>query len=338
VPSSIIGPVSHDSVSFVIPTAGRLETLEATLDSIRRIDHPHDLLEVVVVDDSGGDPAIAKLVRGGVDSVRTELTTQNRGGAAAARNRGAELAGGDLVIFCDDDVVVAPDHVRLHLEKQSQWPRALVNGVSEFAPDVLAALRSTPFGRYRIALEEWFEADADGISVDGDCNETRFVTARNLALRRDLLRELGGFDEAFPYAGAEDQALSLMARQADCSLIRCRDIKVLNNEPIVTLREFCRREERSAQTFVVLVSRFPSEAERPLYAENGPISRRDPPRKVLKKGAKWILSRRPLLSALHRLIAALERRHLAEPRLRSLYAAVIGLHIFRGVRTASQHG
>jgi glycosyltransferase involved in cell wall biosynthesis len=330
--------VALDSVSFVIPTAGRPETLGATLDSIRQVDHARDLLEIIVVDDSGGDPAIAELVRAGAESIRTELTTQSRRGAAAARNRGAELARGDFVIFCDDDVVLEPNHVRLHLAKQSRWPRALVNGVSEFAPQVLGSLRATPFGRYRIALEEWFEADADGASVDGDCSETRFVTARNLALRRDLFWELGGFDEAFPYAGAEDQALSLMARRADCSLMRCRDIKVLNNEPIVTLREFCQREERSAQTFVVLVRRFPSEAERPLYVENGPISRRDPPGMALKKGAKWILSRRPLLSAFHRLIAALERRQLAEPRLRTLYAAVIGLHIFRGVRTASEHG
>ena len=63
---------------------------------------------------------------------------------------------------------------------------------------------------------------------------------------------------------------------------------MLNNEPIVTLREFCKREERSAQTFVVLVRRFPSEARRPLYAENREISLDDRPGKVVKKGLKWL--------------------------------------------------
>jgi glycosyltransferase involved in cell wall biosynthesis len=328
--------VAVETVSLVIPTVGRRDTLSTTLESITRVEHPHDCLEVVVVDDSGGNPSVPELVRDRLGSaIRSELLTEDRRGAAAARNRGAHAAGGELLIFCDDDVMIDPDHVRLHLAKQELRPRALVNGVSEFSPDVMASLESTPFGRYRIALEERFERGAGGPSFDSSCNETAFLTARNLAVRRDLFWELGGFDGAFPYAGAEDQALSLVARQANCTLLRCRDIRVLNNEPIVTLREFCGREERSAQTFVVLVRRFPSEAERPLYAENSPIGRADPPGRALKKAAKWVLSRRPLLGALHHLIALLERRNVAESRLRALYAAAIGLHIFRGVRAAS---
>jgi glycosyltransferase involved in cell wall biosynthesis len=329
--------VAVDTISLVIPTVGRQDTLAATLDSIRQLDYPRDRLEVVVVDDSGGNPSIGKLVRERLDgSFENHCVAQDRLGAATARNRGAHVASGDLVIFCDDDVVVAEDNVSRHLAKQSLGSRALVNGVSEFSPTVLAALRVTPFGRFRIALEKGYEAGADGPPLDGDCNRTKFLTARNLAVGRGLFWELGGFDEAFPYAGAEDQALSLVARRENCTLLRCHDIKVLNNEPIVTLQEFCRREERSAQTFAVLVSRFPTEAERPLYSENGPISRSDPPGRALRKAAKWILSRRPCLALLHRFVAGLERTRLAEGRLRALYAALIGLHIFRGVRTASR--
>ena len=37
-----------------------------------------------------------------------KLVAQLRRGAATARNRGARVAGGELLLFCDDDIVVPP--------------------------------------------------------------------------------------------------------------------------------------------------------------------------------------------------------------------------------------
>ena len=90
-------------------------------------------------------------------AARSGSSLRSSSDVARPRPGTAESARGDLVVFCDDDVVVETDHVRLHLEKQSLRPRALVNGVSEVAA-VLNELSSTPFGRYRIALERRFEA------------------------------------------------------------------------------------------------------------------------------------------------------------------------------------
>jgi GT2 family glycosyltransferase len=325
-----------DAVSVIIPTTGR-PSVASTLDSMMGADLEGESLQIVVVDDSGGDDETEQIVRRRrAQGASVELVVQRRLGAAAARNRGAQAAEGELLVFCDDDVIVARDHLRLHLAKQLLHPRILVNGVSEFAPPVAAALSTTPFGRYRLRLEEHYEADADGDALDGECVNARLLSARNLGVRRKLFWELGGFDESFPYAGAEDQELSIQARASGCRLVRCRDIRVLNNEPIVTLRHFCEREERSAQTFVVLVRKHPDQAERPLFAANRPVTRTDPAVVVLKKSAKWILSRRPALAALHRVIGGLEKLRLGQRRLEAGYSALVGLHIFRGVRTGLQ--
>jgi GT2 family glycosyltransferase len=94
--------------SVIIPTLGRSQLLLETLASIAMCDPVPD--EVVVVD-GNPDRSAEELVR--------ELDEQNEGlrflhvsslrGASVQRNRGMERASGDVVVFIDDDAVVAPD-------------------------------------------------------------------------------------------------------------------------------------------------------------------------------------------------------------------------------------
>ena len=320
------------SISIVIPTIGR-PNLAKTVESVQQIDYERSRLQVVVVDDSRGGGSAKETVEAacasGIDIARVELGGR---GAAAARNRGAREADGDLLLFCDDDVILPRDHLQRHAEVQRRFERSVVGGVSEFAPEVVARLRSTPFGRYRIKLEEGYESQANETRVDEDCFATSVVSARNLAVQRDLFWEIGGFDKGFPYAGAEDQALSFEARRAGCRLLRCTHLKVLNNESILTLRQFCEREQRSAESFVVLVERFPDQRERPLFAANVMSFKGDRPAAISKKAGKSLLSRPRALRTLHRLVETLEGRHAAESLLERAYSLMIGLHVFRGIQ------
>jgi hypothetical protein len=223
-----------------------------------------------------------------------------------------------------------------HVATQAEYPRSLVNGVWQFAPAVLAHMTSTSFGRYRLALEREYESDATGRSIDRACVDTQFVSARNLSLRRDLFWEIGGFDASFPFAGAEDQDLSVRARLAGALLLRNDDIRVLNNESIITFEAFCAREERSAQTLVVLARKLPAyAAERPVITRNCPPVEGESPLLVAAKLMKSVASRPRPLRALHALVAWLEDTRLPDWATWWWYRRVLGLHIFRGVRTAS---
>jgi GT2 family glycosyltransferase len=328
--------VTTDSVSVVVPTRGRPDTLVQLLDSVIAAEHPSERLQLIVVDDSGGDSRTAQVVRARESArVAPVLVSQDNRGAAAARNRGARMAEGDILLFCDDDIVVGRDHLRLHLDSQEEYPGALVNGVSQFGPSTLTRLASTPFGRYRIKLEAEFETEADGRPLSGGRVETRFVSARNLSLRRDLFWEVGGFDEAFPFAGAEDQDLSIRARIRGSVLIRDHRIRVVNNESIVTFPQFCRREERSAQTMVVLARKRPAEAAgRPIITRNGPIARPDPASLIAAKLLKSAASRPVPLRAIHAMASWLERLNVPDRTLWPCYRRILALHVFRGVRTA----
>src|SRR5919201_2639274 len=143
------------SASFVVPTFHRPEALRATLDALMELDFPRERYEVIVVDD-GADQGTRELVDGfGGGSPRFLYLSQDHRGVATARNRGAAAAEGELLVFLDDDIVVAPDHLERHLEDQARFGDSLVNGHWEFAPDIRADLEATPFGRFRMDVEDW---------------------------------------------------------------------------------------------------------------------------------------------------------------------------------------
>jgi GT2 family glycosyltransferase len=92
------------SVSVVVPTKNRPEEIARMLQSLRA--QPTLPLEVIVVDQSQPPYALEpfpQLVHLHEPAIR---------GLTAARNRGADAARGDVILFIDDDVVFETDCVR----------------------------------------------------------------------------------------------------------------------------------------------------------------------------------------------------------------------------------
>ena len=323
------------SFSIVVPTYRRPDALKLTLDALCALEYPDGRFEVVVVDDGSGDatPDVAH----GRDGVR--FVQQANGGAAAARNAGAREATNDYVLFVDDDIIVGPEHLVRHADVHERHADALVNGEWEFAPWTVEALAATPFGRYRLALEEEFRAGAPAQKLADGCLRLEVIPSQDLSLRRELFWRIGGFDEDFPAAGAEDQEFSYRAREAGATLLRDSSIRLLHNDSRVSLEDFCRREERSARTVPYLACRYPQAGAAVSYASaNASISRSDPPGVAVRKLLKLAFAREPFLSLLRVAIHGLERVNAPDRLLARCYAALAGLHIFRGYRASEGGG
>jgi len=110
-------------VSVIVPTRDRLEKLQRALsgvDSQRFRD-----FEVIVVDDGSVDTTVSWL--------RTQcpgvwvLAMERHGGAARARNRGLDLARGDLIAFLDDDDVWQPAYLEAQVEYLDAHPTATLS-------------------------------------------------------------------------------------------------------------------------------------------------------------------------------------------------------------------
>jgi GT2 family glycosyltransferase len=319
------------TVSVVVPTHQRPDTLRKTLEALLSVDYPSDAFRVIVVDDANSSET-ADVVAALSATDRVQLLSQDRLGAATARNVGARAADGDIVLFCDDDFLVGRSHLRLHVETHETLGRVLVGSNWWYSADSLAAFEATPFGRYRVALERGFQSGRSEHRISGNFYETGTLGAADMSISRDGFWELGGFDENFPYAGVEDQDFCIRARDAGYTLIRNYDLTPQHNDPTVTLRQFALREERGAATVVVFEQKYPE--ARVNFGINAPVSRHDGPRLIARKLAKSTLSTEPALEALHRTAAGLERAGASDRVLHRLYRTILGLHLFRGYRTA----
>jgi GT2 family glycosyltransferase len=320
-------------VTFVIPSYRRPEALQATLDAVLAVDHPPDRVRIVVVDDAD-DPATQMIVnsrRGGAWDVR--YLRHRNGGVAGARNLGAAAASEGLLIFVDDDIIVEFDHVRRYLAARAETTGSIINGHWEFPSQMKQELRSSPFGRFRMDVEDWVRARIPRTAIDGARAFVPTATACNMSIDVADFRALGGFDERFPYAGCEDQELSLRAQLRGMTMVYDRSIRLLHNDRRVGLLEFCERQRRGAVTAVVLAAKHPEIAcARPMIVENAPNSSWRRPRRAVKRALKRALSTHLGLVVYRGAIVALE--HVA-PRSRSLrraYWTMTGLFIFAGIR------
>jgi glycosyltransferase involved in cell wall biosynthesis len=186
-------------VSVVVPTRGRLDLLDRSLDALTRQDYPSAAYEVIVVDDEPNRNTL-QLVAGWrartLERGPRLVYVANDGahGPAAARNRGWRIARAPIIAFTDDDTVPSPG-----------W---LTHGLAGFddQTDVLCGRIETPHPA----------VPADNERGAGEPETAEFVAA-NCFCRRGVLDALGGFDERFRigWRGDSDLHFRLLKMQAN---------------------------------------------------------------------------------------------------------------------------
>jgi GT2 family glycosyltransferase len=216
-------------VSIVVPTYARPAQLATCLRALAAFDYPRDRYEVVVVDDGSPRPPAAEVHAAGAD-LDVTLVSQRRAGPAAARNAGAARAHGELLAFTDDDC-----------RPESAWLSALVARVGE-EQDAMVGGRTVnvlPENPYSTAaqavvshLYAYYNDHAAG---------ARFVASNNMALSAALFHEVGGFDDRFPRAAAEDREFCDRWRGRGHRIVVAPEAVVLHAHAL-TLRRFLRQQ------------------------------------------------------------------------------------------------
>lgn len=188
-------PIAHENKSMAAATPGaplvsvvipnlNSPLIGATLEALHQQTLPLDALEVLVVgrDDLG-------LVH--EDTLVRKIDLPGRPSAAANRNRGMQEARGEIICFTDADCVPAPDWIATLLDDFADPAVLIVGGGVAFAP-----------GNYWSVCDHlsWFSQ----FLTTSPVGERKHLPSLNLALRRELYAQVGGFDESFPGAAGED--------------------------------------------------------------------------------------------------------------------------------------
>ncbi|MCD4690125.1 glycosyltransferase [bacterium] len=196
---TIGSPTSSErrTVSVVIPTYGKCDLLEQTIESLRIQTYPSHRLEIIIVDDHSTDRTVHYLASLAVPQQLVVVRHGNNRGRAAARNSGIHAATGDLIVFVDDDMRCEPDLVERHVAFHTMHPGAIVIG---------SALQATELG-HSTALSYLDEMGVHKILPGMRAPARYFVTNNSSVARQDLL-DVGLFDETFRNYGFEDTELA----------------------------------------------------------------------------------------------------------------------------------
>jgi len=208
--------------SIVIPTYNRKDLLRRCLAAATNQDYPD--YEVIVVDDGSTD-GTGEMVQREFPQVRYIRQEPNRG-PAAARNRGIEAATGEIVAFTDDDCLVPPDFLACLADGYRRHPEVVGAGGYLEAPDEVLA--HNPFAQYE-AYVSHVVYKAGPIEYIGGFECPAGGTCA-MSYRRDVLLEVGGFDERFPVAAGEDADLKLRIVQRGSPLLYV-PVKVIHLRP-----------------------------------------------------------------------------------------------------------
>lgn len=129
-------------VSVVMPICDRPETAKLALSAIA--EQTYKNLEVIVIDDNGDHEEMVETFAQYVNiPVRYIENGQSDYGLARARNKGIIEATGEIIIFCDERMVMAPNAVETfvaNIEPQV-WLYGNKNGKKEFVENFSAVHR-----------------------------------------------------------------------------------------------------------------------------------------------------------------------------------------------------
>jgi glycosyltransferase involved in cell wall biosynthesis len=177
------------TVSVIIPARNEALRIGRTVAAVAEQRRNGQDLEVLVVDDGSTDATAARAREAGatvIAGVRAE------GNPAAARNRAAREAAGEILIFLDADCLPSPGWLSAHCAAQRQG-HAIVGGSL-----------ALPSGLTWTARCDYY-ASSYHVHPTRRRGPVPNHPPANLSVRRDVFEATAGFTESFPVADGHEE-------------------------------------------------------------------------------------------------------------------------------------
>ena len=188
-------------VSLLVPCYNQARHIGGVIKAVQAQTRPPD--EVIIVDDASTDDSLRVIAQFPV----TLQQHKNNLGPAAARNTALKVATGDILLYLDADAYPRPGLIeKMILAYQALDIQTLrtLGGIGgrglEVHPKSLA--------------DRWRALHASQNFGTSYKKQVPFLFGLCASYRRDVLEEVGGFDDAFPINAGEDFELGYRMRKA----------------------------------------------------------------------------------------------------------------------------
>jgi peptidoglycan/xylan/chitin deacetylase (PgdA/CDA1 family)/GT2 family glycosyltransferase len=187
-------------VSVVIPAYNEENYLLSCLESIRKQDYAGEY-EVIVVDNASTDNTAKIALDWGA-----KVVYESKRSPACARQKGAEVATGEIIAFIDADTQAPADWLSTFVSRFVREPETVVISGPYAYCDAGKFTRITSYiGNFiSIIIDQLFRKAFDKGGTIWGCN---------FAVRRSAFWEVGGFDTSIKFYG-EEYELSLRLKRA----------------------------------------------------------------------------------------------------------------------------
>lgn len=188
--------------SVVIPLYNKEQNILNTLRSV--LDQDLDDFEIVLIDDGSTDHSLDKVKQ--IEDTRLKVYAKTNEGVGPTRNFGLEKASGDLVAFMDADDLWLPHHLSDLRQLAIDFPDAgwyCTAYSKRFNKKLTLALESSIMDRHPWSgvVEDYF----------GACLTESIAWTSAVCFKKELLKELKGFDTTITHGAGEDTDLWIRA-------------------------------------------------------------------------------------------------------------------------------
>ena len=199
------------TVSVVIPHAGTLSQLRGCLRALSQQSYPRSYIEIIVVENS--DKALSAAAEFEFPFIK--LTRELKRGPAAARNKGAALAQGEIIAFLDSDCLPV-----------GNWIENGVLAAAKHALECVVACEIRPGdNRSGVAGVRGYEALVYH-DQKGYVEEAKACITGGMFVPKNVWIKVGPFDEGFPEAACEDWEWSTRASSLGVGIVYSAEASV----------------------------------------------------------------------------------------------------------------
>src|SRR3989344_16876 len=239
-------------ISVIVPAFNAEKTIEACVQAL--LSQSLKPFEIIIGDDGSKDNTLKVLEEFGK---KIRVISQENAEPAAARNNGARLAKGEVIVFTDSDCIATRDFVK-ELSKPFKNPEIIG------AQGSYLTKQTAPMALFDQAdIETRYEKMKKQKFID-------FIGSYAAAYRKKAFFQVGGFDEQYKMASGEDPDLSFKLSELGKKMVFCEKAVVYHSHP-ENLWKYLRTKFYRGYWRVLLYARHPGKKTKDSYTSKGTL-------------------------------------------------------------------